>query len=177
MHGTPNPEPSPGSTIGAALGAWLLRLARLPVLVGIGSMFVAATALLAFGAFQTFRLVTALIEPGGMDMPKTELILASIKLVDVVLLATVLHLVALGLYGLFVDPRLPVKGLWRITDIGTLKRNLGGVVVIVLGVVYLEQAISWDGQRDLLPFGLATGAVIAALSLFVWVGGRSPSAK
>jgi uncharacterized membrane protein YqhA len=137
-------------------------------------MFIAASGLLAFGAVQTWQLIASLVAPGGMHMPKEEIILASIKLVDVVMLATVLHLVALGLYGLFVDRRLPVRGLWRITDIDSLKKNLGGVVVIVLGVVYLEQAISWDGQRDLLAFGLATGAVIAALSLFVWVSGRRP---
>jgi uncharacterized membrane protein YqhA len=166
-------DPSSPSEPSGRLGAWLIRFARLPVLVGIVSMFIAATALLTFGAFQTWRLVSRLLEPGGMEMPKEDLILASIKLVDVVMLATVLHLVALGLYGLFVDRRVPVRGLWRMTNIDSLKKNLGGVVVIVLGVVYLEQAISWDGVRDLLSFGLATGAVIAAISVFIWVSGRS----
>ena len=172
-----NLPPADDREPGAVVGAWLIRVARVPVLVGISSMFIAATALLAFGAVQTWRLIRALAEPGGLDMPKEELILASIKLVDVVMLATVLHLVALGLYGLFVDRRLPLRGLWRVTDIDSLKKNLAGVVVIVLGVVFLEQSISWDGQRDLLAFGIATGAVVASLSLFIWVSGRPSVAQ
>jgi hypothetical protein len=29
------------------------------------------------------------------------------------------------------------------------------VVVSILGVVFLEQAISWNGERELLPCGVA----------------------
>lgn len=148
---------------------WLLTIARLPMIIGIASVFTAATALLVFGAVQTFRLLERLAAPGGMDLPKVEVILASIKLVDVVLLATVLHIVAIGLYGLFIDSRLPVPGWLRITDIDSLKQRLSGVIIVVLGVVFLEQVISWDGERSLLPLGLSIAAVIAALSYFLRV--------
>lgn len=148
---------------------WLLKIARLPMIIGIVSVFTAATALLVFGAVQTWRLLEALAAPGGLDQPKAEVILASIKLVDVVLLATVLHIVAIGLYGLFIDRHLPVPGWLRITDIDSLKQRLSGVIIIVLGVVFLEQAISWDGQRSLLPLGLSIAAVIVALSYFLRV--------
>jgi hypothetical protein len=47
---------------------------------------------------------------------------------------------------------------------------LSGVVVTVWGVVFLAQAISWHGKRELLPFGLAVAAVVVALGCFL--GGR-----
>lgn len=148
---------------------WLLRLARFPMIVGIAAIFVAATALLAFAAVQTWRLIERLLAPGGMDLAKEDLMLLTIKLVDLVLLATVLDIMAIGLYGLFIDSRLPVPPWLRITDIDSLKQKLNGVVVTVLGVVFLEQVIAWDGTRDLLPFGLAVGAVVVALSYFLGV--------
>ena len=154
----------------SSVGYWILKIARLPMVIGIASVFTAATALLVFGAVQTYRMIEELAAPGGLDQPKAEVILASIKLVDVVLLATVLHIVAIGLYGLFIDSRLPVPGWLRITDIDSLKQRLSGVIIIVLGVVFLEQAISWDGQRSLLPLGLSIAAVIVALSYFLKVG-------
>lgn len=148
---------------------WLLMLARVPMIVGMVSIFVAATALLVFGAMQTYQLVQRLMAPGGMDMPKEELMLASMKLVDIVLLATVLHIMAIGLYGLFIDSRLPVPPWLRIHNIDTLKHRLTGVVITVLGIVFLEHVISWDGQRNLMPFGIAVAAVVIGLSYFLSV--------
>jgi uncharacterized membrane protein YqhA len=148
---------------------WLLRLARFPMIVGVASVFATATALLAFVAVRAYELVARLAAPGGMDLPKEELMLATIKLLDLVLLATVLYIMAIGLYGLFIDSRLPVPPWLRIDDIDALKHRLTGVVITVLGVVFLEHAISWDGQRDLLPFGAAVAAVVLALTCFLAV--------
>jgi uncharacterized membrane protein YqhA len=148
---------------------WLLRLARFPMIVGIAAIFVAATALFAFAAVQTWRLVDRLLAPGGLDLAKEDLMLLTIKLVDLVLLATVLNIMAIGLYGLFIDSRLPVPPWLRITDIDALKQKLNGVVVTVLGVVFLEQVIAWDGTRDLLSFGVAVAAVVVALSYFLGI--------
>lgn len=148
---------------------WLLRLARFPMVVGITSVFTTATALLAFVAVRAYELVAQLAAPGGLGLPKEELMLAAIKLFDLVLLATVLYIMAIGLYGLFIDSRLPVPPWLRIDGIDALKYRLTGVVITVLGVVFLEHVISWDGQRDLLPFGAAVAAVILALTCFLAV--------
>jgi hypothetical protein len=40
-------------------------------------------------------------------------------------------------------------------------------VIVVLGVLFLGQVISWDGTRDLLGFGAAVALVIAALTYFL----------
>ena len=41
------------------------------------------------------------------------------------------------------------------------------MVIVVLGVLFLGQVISWDGTRDLLGFGAAVALVIAALTYFL----------
>ena len=40
------------------------------------------------------------------------------------------------------------------------------VVVVVMGVLFLGQVVTWDGQRDLLGYGVGIAAVIAALTWF-----------
>jgi hypothetical protein len=54
------------------------------------------------------------------------------------------------------------------------QRLLGHLVVTVLSVVFLGQIVTWDGQRDLLGFGVAIGAVIAGLTLFLRHEPRRP---
>ncbi len=95
-----------------------------------------------------------------------------IKQADYALLATVLYVLALGLYSLFVDDRVPMPSWLRIHDLGQLKELLAGVVVVAIAVIFLGQALTWDGTTDLLAPGLASAAVIAALALFLWQAAR-----
>lgn len=173
------PPSHPGDTVSprrpSRFAVWTLRLARFPMIVGILSIFVTASALLVFSAVQTWRLVERLAAPGGLNLAKEEVIVLTVKLVDVVLIATVLHIMAIGLYSLFIDSRLPVPPGLRIDSIDALKQKLNGVIVTVLGVLFLEQVVAWDGTRNLLPFGIAVALVVAALSLFL--GTRPPRPK
>ena len=43
----------------------------------------------------------------------------------------------------------------------------GGVVIVVLGVMFLGFVVAWDGTRDLLGIGVAIALVIAALTYFL----------
>ena len=105
-------------------------------------------------------------------MTQNEMIGKLIKQADYALLATVLYVLALGLYSLFVDDRVPMPGWLRISDLGQLKELLAGVVVVAIAVIFLGEALTWDGSSDLLAPGLASAAVIAALALFLWQATR-----
>src|SRR4029079_9190007 len=79
----------------------------------------------------------------------------------------VLYVIAVGLYELFVDDNLPLPAWLEIHTLDDLKDKLIGVVVVLMGVLFLGQLIAWDGQRDLLGLGGGTALVIAALTYFV----------
>ena len=104
-------------------------------------------------------------------MSQNEMIGKLIKQADYALLATVLYVLALGLYSLFVDDRVPMPSWLRIHDLGQLKELLAGVVVVAIAVIFLGQALTWDGTTDLLAPGLASAAVIAALGAVPVAGG------
>lgn len=46
-------------------------------------------------------------------------------------------------------------------------RLLIGVVIVVLGVLFLGEVAAWDGERDLLRYGAGIALVIGALTYFL----------
>jgi uncharacterized membrane protein YqhA len=92
-----------------------------------------------------------------------------IEITDVILLGTVLYIVALGLYQLFIDRHLPLPHWLKVSDLTDLKRDLIGVVVVLLGVSFLGEVVNWEGESNVLPLGAAVAFVIAALGLILWI--------
>ncbi len=138
------------------------------IVVAVVAILVAATSLLTYGAFETFGAVRSLVTADG-DGPKGAkgLILTFIEITDLFLLATVLYVIAIGLFELFVDDRMVLPHWLEIHDLNDLKEKLIGVVIVVMGVVFLGQVVTWDGERQLLGYGAGIALVIAALTYFL----------
>jgi uncharacterized membrane protein YqhA len=146
---------------------WLFLGARLLMLIGVLALIVTAATLLIFGAVGTFRHIALLVGPAGADLTNREVFLACIKLLDLVLLATVLLVAAIGLYSLFIDRNIPVPRWLQTEGVDGLKNQLAGIVVTLLGVLYLEQVITSAGSPDVMPLGIGIAAVILALCYFI----------
>lgn len=167
-------EPQPPSDTPSAPGGGtashvrlLLGATRLMMIIGILSLIAAAATLLLFGAIETYRHIVKIVAPVGAGLTNREVFLASIKLVDLVLLATVLQVVAIGLYALFIESDIPVPQWLRTDDVDSLKHKLAGIVAVMLGVLFLEQVINAPGSVELLALGIGVAAVIGALSYFM----------
>jgi uncharacterized membrane protein YqhA len=146
----------------------ILSASRYIAIIPVVCIFLAATALLIFGAASTAQAIFEVIAVGKLDSKVgKELLLSSIEIVDLFLLGTVLYVIAVGLYELFIDDTVIVPKWLEIHDLDDLKNNLIGVVIVVLGVLFLGQVITWDGVRDLLSPGAAIALVIAALAYFL----------
>jgi uncharacterized membrane protein YqhA len=150
----------------------MVASSRFFVLLATISLFLAFMAVMVSTMIVT---VVTIVHAMGIDydgMSQNEMIGKLIKQADYALLATVLYVLALGLYSLFVDDRIPMPAWLRISDLGHLKELLAGVVVVAIAVIFLGQALTWDGVSDLLAPGLASAAVIAALAMFLWQAAR-----
>jgi uncharacterized membrane protein YqhA len=146
----------------------LIAGSRYLILFAVVAIFVAAVLLLVYGSVQTVQMIFETISGGSVSSKSAKaLILTIIELVDLFLLATVLYVIAAGLYELFIDKAIPLPIWLEISDLDDLKDKLIKVVIVVLGVLFLGQVISWDGTRDLLGFGAAVALVIAALTYFL----------
>ena len=148
----------------------MVASSRFFVLLATLSLFLAFMAVMVSTIIVTVLTIWHAITWDGAT--QNEMIGKLIKQADYALLATVLYVLALGLYSLFVDDRVPMPGWLRISDLGHLKELLAGVVVVAIAVIFLGEALTWDGSSDLLAPGLASAAVIAALALFLWQATR-----
>ena len=145
----------------------LLSVSRYIIIVPALGSLVAATVLMVYGAILIAQVLGEAFTVGVSSKGAKALALAFIEVVDLFLLGTVLYITALGLYELFIDENLKLPDWLSIRDLDDLKNKLTGVVIVVMGVLFLGQVVTWDGERNLLPFGGAVALVIAALTYFL----------
>nr|WP_017318610.1 YqhA family protein [Mastigocladopsis repens] len=141
---------------------------QLSIIIAVFCSLVAGFTLLIYGALMTFTTVSHALTAGQVSSKEEKImVLSFIEIIDMFLLATVLYITGLGLYELFIDNRIKVPAWLEIRSIDDLKAKLASVVVVILGVVFLGQAVKWEGGTDILAFGVAVGLVIATLTYFL----------
>lgn len=154
----------------------LLSKSRYIILIPVLSSLLGAFVLMVYGALQTLVETwhsLELMAQGGKSGIKDESI-AFIELVDVFLLATVLYIIAVGLYELFIG-KLDLPEWLLITSLDDLKAKLISVIVTVLAVLFLGYVVKWKGGNDILWLGGAIALVIFALTFFAQqTGGKKP---
>ncbi len=150
------------------LGAFVL-LARGTMLIAIVATFLIATALLVHAVWE---IVDEVIQLVRWETDTKTLTLAAIESVDAFLIVTVLHVVAIGLYQLYIQDRIPLPKWLVVETIDDLKVTLSGVVILALAVFFLGRVIVGDGSQNMLLLGGGIGAVILALTFFVYVQHR-----
>lgn len=146
----------------------LLSGGRNFIIIAVVCSFAAAIVTLAYGGFLTWSAISRMLMQTEISSQNAKkLVVAMIEVIDLFLLGTVFYITSLGLYELFIDSEIDVPEWLEIETIDDLKSKLISVVVVVLGVIFLGQAVTWDGTTDLLPFGASVGAVIASLTYFL----------
>lgn len=148
-----------------------LENSRLVVLLGIAGTFLAAVALFLFGLAGVVVTVwdgLTASDPFNYTHLK-ELSIVLIQAIDVFLLATVLYIIALGLYELFIDDALELPHWLEVHTLDDLKARLLGVIVVILPVTFLGKLVEWQKGQDILWMGLAVGAVLLSVAAVQYV--------
>ena len=146
----------------------ILSSSRYILLIAVLASFLASAALLVYSGLTVIRLVLDMFSSIQLtpDSAK-ELAVKFIQLVDIILLSTVLYIVALGLYELFIDENLPTPKWLHITSLDDLKERLISVIIVMLAATFLGYVIEWDKSIAILALGLGIAVVIAAPWLFI----------
>jgi len=145
-----------------------LASSRYLVMIAVIGSFLSATAILIYGGIEVILLIRDAFFSGKIDGKVAKSLLVSfIEIVDLFLLGTVIYIIAIGLYELFIDDQIRLPDWLEIHTLDDLKDKLIGVIVVVLAVLFLGQIVAWDGQRDLLSYGVSIALVIAALTYFL----------
>ena len=166
----PTPAMPPAAEPPKPLLARVFGATRYIMALAVLGIFVGSVALLLSGAFDIFAAVWHQLTDTGAS--RGDLRLHMIEAVDTILVATVLFVIAAGLYQLFVHPALNLPPWMQTDSVDDLELRLAGMVVTILSVIFLTAALEWEGEGGLLGFGLAIASVIAAVALFLYQESR-----
>jgi uncharacterized membrane protein YqhA len=141
---------------------------RYLVILAVISLLVASLAAFAWGLALTVDMVRLVITNLGHAPGIT---IALIEIVDAFLVAITLLVFGLGIYELVVSD-LPLPDWMQIHNLHDLKAKLGGLLVLVMAVKFLEKLVEWKNGLETLFFALAIAAVAAAIIAFSALGGK-----
>lgn len=148
----------------------LLNASRFLVLAAVFGSLLSAVALYAYGLVDTVVVIARTLTAGDVSTRGAkDLMLYFIEIFDLFLLGTVMLILALGLYELFIDADFKVASRLQINTFEDLKTSLVTVVIAVMAVTFLGQIMSWNGATSLFDLGVPVALVIAALNVYLWV--------
>jgi len=151
----------------------VLASSRYFIVIGVVGSFLASIALLIYGGLKTIGLIVDTFFGGDFSLTSAKYVAVGfIEILDLFLLGTVLYIIALGLYQLFIDDQLPLPAWMHLHTLTDLKVELINVIIVLLGVSFLGAVVQWDGSPNILALGLAIGAILAAYALLLRSGGR-----
>ncbi|MBA2682111.1 MAG: YqhA family protein [Ktedonobacteraceae bacterium] len=135
----------------------------LMVIAVIGS-FLASIVVLVYGGLTVISIGLGAFSHGAFNVDGAKhLSVEFIEVIDLLLLGTVLYIIALGLYELFIDETLPTPSWLVITSLDDLKAKLTGVIIVLLAVTFLAEVVNWNGGSSIIYLGVAVGLVLLAL--------------
>ncbi len=145
----------------------ILTGSRYLVIIAVIGSFLAAVSLLIYGGLLMVGIIySAFTHLTFTSSGAKYLEVKSIEVIDLFLLATVLYIVALGLYELFIDEDIPVLPWLVISNLDDLKSKLIGVITVLLAVTFLAYVVEWDGNTNILSLGVSIGLVLFSLGYF-----------
>jgi uncharacterized membrane protein YqhA len=152
----------------------LLNASRYLVLAAVIGAVLGAAALFLYGLVDVVVVIARTIASGEVStLGAKQLMLYFIEVFDLFLLGTVMLIMGLSLYELFMDSDLKLPARLEIRTFEDLKTNLVTLVIAVMAVTFLGQIVSWNGQTDVLGLGAAVALVIAALNVYLWIVKRT----
>jgi uncharacterized membrane protein YqhA len=139
--------------------AKLIENSRYLLYIAVLSLLLATVGALGWGIIKTVSALRDLALSLGQDP------YAAVRLIEVIdsfLIAIALFMFAAGTYELFIGKtNLPAQVVPH--DLRELKDKLGGTIVLVMVVTFLEHLVEWDHPTDSLLFALAVAIVSGAL--------------
>jgi uncharacterized membrane protein YqhA len=143
------------------------------VLVAVVAVIAVSLALFLLGAGQAVKTLWHAGQ-GALqgNFGSAELTVEILEIVSTMLKAVVFYIIGVGLYSLFIAP-LNLTAALGVETFNDLEIKVVSVVVVILGVTFLEHFIAWQQAFETMMFGVALAVVVVALVLFQWHSNRA----
>lgn len=144
----------------------ILERSRYLAIIGVISLLLASFAAFIWGTIRTVSATLLVIRTLGNDVSIT---VELIEIIDTFLIATAILIFAASLYELFIG-KLDMPGWMLAHDLYELKAKLSSMIVLVMGVKFLQKLIEVKDATELMHRGIATAVVMAVLIAFGYFG-------
>ena len=147
---------------------FILEKSRYLAIIGVISLLIASVAAFAWGTFKTVHTVLLVIASLGADPAIT---IEFIEIVDSFLIATAILIFTVSLYELFIG-EINVPEWMLAHNLYELKGKLSSMVVLVMGVKFLQTLFEVKDASELMQSGIAIAIVSAVLIAFGYFGNK-----
>jgi uncharacterized membrane protein YqhA len=145
----------------------LLSKSRYLVGLAVLGAFVGMVALLLYGVWDVYHLVSTVLAAQEYEGIGKKLTFGFVEAIDTFLLATVCYITALGLYELFIDDQVELPNWLNIRNLDDLKNKLTSVIIVLMAVIFLGHVVrfiaDWGANR---PRHRSTDLVFTPKRLF-----------
>jgi len=145
---------------------FILEKSKYLALIGVISLLFAAVAAFLWGTFKTVNTIYLVFSSVGMDR---SIAVEFVEIVDGFLIATAVLIFSVSLYELFIG-KLDLPDWMLAHNLYDLKTKLSSMIVLVMGVKFLEKILDVKDTNDLLRIGIATALMSTALIAFGYFG-------
>jgi uncharacterized membrane protein YqhA len=139
---------------------------RYIALIAIVSLLLASAGAFIWGTIKTYKAFEAIYKSVGLD-PLIDLFL--VQLMDAFLIAIILYILAVNIYELFIG-KLDLPDWILARNLHQLKTKISSVIILVSGIVFLENLLN-DNKNpvDLMYLAIAVAVVVAAMIAFTYL--------
>lgn len=130
------------------------------------ALFLLGLSVTVYSFVQGAHVITDVL---SFSASEDKVIYEAMGVLDLILLSLSIFIAAIGIYELFVHPIENLPEWLQTKDLDTLKAMLIKIVIIVMAISFMGSVVAWDGEENLLNFGLAIATVTIALSYFLSV--------
>jgi uncharacterized membrane protein YqhA len=153
-------------SIGEVEMKFILERSKYLALVGVVALLLSAASAFVWGTLKTMDTISLVLSSMGRDKAIT---VELIEIVDSFLVATAVLIFATSLYELFID-KLDLPEWMLAHNLYELKTKLSSMIVLVMGVKFLEKLLDVKDTNDLLRIGVAIALISAVLIAFGYFG-------
>ncbi|MFB9991012.1 YqhA family protein [Deinococcus oregonensis] len=161
MPRMPSAEPSKRDWFSDLIGRtrFVVLIAVIAVLLVAFSLFLQGTLLALYTIYDTWHEMLT----KGVASQSGTLAVEFLEVVGTMLKAVVFYLIGVGLYSLFIKP-LNLTSALGVESLSDLEQKVVSVIIVILGVTFLEHFIRWQEPLETLYFAgslaLAGGALV-----------------
>jgi uncharacterized membrane protein YqhA len=144
----------------------IIGQSRFIVLLAVISVLLVSVALFLIGVIQAVTgIYNAAAAVSDLQFNAANLTIVFLEIVSTMLKAVVFYIIGVGLYSLFIAP-LNLTVSLGVETLNDLEDKIVSVVIVILGVTFLEHFVRWEKPLETLQFGGALALVVAALVFF-----------